>query len=105
MKIVAVSACAAGIAHTYMAAEALKKAAREAGDEIKIEIQGSLGIENRLKQSDIDEAELVVFAVNIGVRDKDRFEDKKPIIIDPGEFVSDAGEALKKAKNIASSQK
>ena len=50
MKIVAVSACAAGIAHTYMSAEALKKSAREAGDEIKIEIQGSMGTENRLTQ-------------------------------------------------------
>ncbi len=50
MKIVAVSACSAGIAHTYMAAEGLKKSAKKAGDEIKVEIQGSMGLEHRLNQ-------------------------------------------------------
>ena len=104
MKIAAITACAGGIAHTYMAAEAVKKAAREAGDEIKIEIQGAMGIENRLSQDDIDSADLIIFAVNIGVRDTDRFEDKNPIVIDPGEFVADADKALKKAKDTASSK-
>lgn len=104
MKIVAITACAAGIAHTYMAAEAMKKAVREAGDEVKIEIQGAMGIENRLKQSDIDDAELIIFAVNISVRDRDRFSDKNPIVIDPGEFISNANKALEKAKKLASSQ-
>ena len=98
MKIVAITACTGGIAHTYMAAEAVKKSAREAGDEIKIEIQGAMGIENRLKQEDIDEADLVIFAVNIGVRDTDCFEDKNPIVIDPGEFVGNGAKALEKAK-------
>ena len=100
MKIVAITACAGGIAHTYMAAEAVKKAAREVGDDIRIEIQGSMGIENRLKQEEIDEAELVIFAVNIGVRDLDRFDHKNPIIIDPGEFVANARKALEKAKEL-----
>jgi fructose PTS system EIIB component len=103
MKIVAITACAAGIAHTYMAAEAIKKAVRMAGDEIKIEIQGAMGIENRLDQSDIDAADLVIFAVNIGVRDSDRFSEKSPIVIDPGEFISDADKALAKAKAKISS--
>ncbi len=102
MKIVAITACAGGIAHTYMAAEALKKSARLAGDEIKIEIQGSLGIENKLKPEEIKEAELVIFAVNITVEQRDRFEKKNPITIDPGEFVADGAKALAKAKELAS---
>ena len=102
MKIVAISACAAGIAHTYMAAEALKKSAREAGDEIKIEIQGSMGTENRLSQEEIDEAELVIFAVNISINGRDRFDGKNPVIIDPGEFVANGAKALQKAKDEAS---
>jgi len=102
MKIVAITACAGGIAHTYMAAEAVKKAAREAGDEIKIEIQGAMGIENPLTQDEIDHADLIIFAVNIGVRDTDRFSEKNPIVIDPGEFVANAGKALEKAKTLAS---
>ncbi len=104
MKIVAITACAGGIAHTYMAAEAVKKAARLAGDDIKIEIQGAMGIENRLSEQDIEEAELVIFAVNIGVRDTDRFEEKHPIVIDPGEFVGNGEKALEKAKKQAASQ-
>ena len=47
-KIVAVTACAAGIAHTYMAAESLEKAAKKAGYKIKVETQGSIGAENVL---------------------------------------------------------
>ena len=53
------------------------KAAREAGDEIRIEIQGAMGIENRLTQEDINDADMILFAVNIGVRDTDRFSEKK----------------------------
>lgn len=101
MKIVCVTACAGGIAHTYMAAEAVTKAARLAGDEIKIEIQGAMGIENRLSEEDIEKADLIIFAVNIGVRDTDRFEDKKPIVIDPGKFVANGVTALEEAKKQA----
>lgn len=101
MNIVCVTACAGGIAHTYMAAEAVKKSTRLAGDEVKIEIQGAMGIENRLSQEDIDKADLIIFAVNIGVRDEERFEGKKPIVVDPGKFVANGVEALKEAKKLA----
>ena len=101
MKIVAITACAGGIAHTYMAAEALKKSARLAGDDINIEIQGSMGIENKLKPEEIEEAELVIFAVNITVEQRDRFEKKDPVLIDPHDFVADGDKALAKAKEMA----
>jgi PTS system fructose-specific IIB component len=98
MKIVAVSACSAGIAHTYMAAEGLKKSALKAGDEIKVEIQGSMGLENRLSQKEIDEADLVLFVTNIHIRDKDRFMNKNVIEMDPGQFIGKPDESLRKAK-------
>jgi PTS system fructose-specific IIB component/fructose-specific PTS system IIB-like component len=98
MKIIAVTACAGGIAHTYMAAEAIKKAARKAGDEIKVEIQGSMGIQDRFRQEDIDSADLVVFLVNIAVRDEDRFKGKNVVEMDPGKAVSDGDKALLLAK-------
>ncbi len=94
MKIVAITACAGGIAHSYMAAEGLKKSARKAGDEIHIEIQGSMGIEDRLSQRDIDAADLVLFVANINVREKDRFEGKTIVEIDPGKFVAHPDESL-----------
>lgn len=94
MKIVAVTACAAGIAHTYMAAEGLKKAARKAGDEVKVEIQGSMGLEDRLKQEEIDAADLILFVVNINVREKERFEGKNIVEVDPGKFIAHPDETL-----------
>jgi len=58
MKIVAVTACPTGIAHTYMAAEQLEKSARAAGHQIKVETQGAMGIENELSAQEIREAEV-----------------------------------------------
>jgi fructose-specific phosphotransferase system IIB component len=77
MKIVAVTACPTGIAHTYMAAAQLEKAAKRLGHSIKVETQGSMGIENELSADDIQDANAVVFAVEIPVRNKERFEGLK----------------------------
>ena len=73
MKLVAVTACPTGIAHTYMAAEQLEKTAKKLGHTIKVETQGSMGIENELSQEEIDAAELAIFAVGIPVRNSERF--------------------------------
>ncbi len=97
MKIVAITACGTGIAHTYMSAEGLKKAAKESGDEIRVEIQGAMGIEHGLKQEEIDAADLVIFASDIGVRGRDRFENKKIIEMDPGEIIGNPLKAYKEA--------
>ena len=73
MKIVAVTACPTGIAHTYMAAEQLEKTARRLGHTIKVETQGSMGIENELTPEDIVEALCAIFAVSLPVRNVERF--------------------------------
>ena len=65
-KLVAVTACPTGIAHTYMAADALKYAAEELGYDLKVETQGSSGNE-KLTQADIDAADAVIFAVSVNV--------------------------------------
>ncbi|MFC3494730.1 PTS fructose transporter subunit IIC [Glycomyces rhizosphaerae] len=75
MKLVAVTSCPTGIAHTYMAAEALEQAARDAGHEIHVETQGAAGAE-ALNPVDIAEADAVIFAADVDVRDKDRFAGK-----------------------------
>ena len=74
-KIVAVTACPTGIAHTYMAADALKYVAEDLGYDFKVETQGSSGNET-LTQADIDEADAVIFAVSVNVRDRSRFAGK-----------------------------
>ncbi|MFW0111448.1 PTS fructose transporter subunit IIABC [Rothia sp. CCM 9416] len=74
-KIVAVTNCPTGIAHTYMAADGLKYAAEELGYDFKVETQGSSGGE-KLTQAEIDQADAVVFAVALPVRGRERFVGK-----------------------------
>lgn len=66
-NIVAITACAAGIAHTYMAAESLTKAGKKLGHNIKVETQGSIGAENVLTDDDIKKADFVIIASDIDV--------------------------------------
>ncbi len=73
MKIVAVTACPTGIAHTYMAAEQLEKTAKKLGHTIKVETQGAMGIENELSQKDIDAAEVAIVASDIALERPERF--------------------------------
>lgn len=79
MKILAITACPVGIAHTYMAAENLQKAGKELGIDIKVETQGSTGVENALTDRDIEEADGIIIAADKTV-DKERFAGKKVII-------------------------
>ncbi|WP_210479377.1 fructose-specific PTS transporter subunit EIIC [Naasia sp. SYSU D00948] len=79
--LVAVTACPTGIAHTYMAADALVAAAKRAGAELKVETQGSAGAKP-LDQSVIDRADAVIFAVDVDVRDRARFAGK-PVVQGP----------------------
>ena len=74
MKIVAVTACPTGIAHTYLAAAQLEKAAKKLGHTIKVETQGSMGIENELSEDDIRNADAALFAIGIPVRNRERFD-------------------------------
>ena len=75
MKILAITACTAGIAHTYIAKEKLENAAKEMGDFIKVETQGSIGVENELTPEEIKEADVILIAADIRVG-KERFTGK-----------------------------
>ncbi|MGJ5755253.1 PTS system D-fructose-specific IIA component (F1P-forming) (Frc family) /PTS system D-fructose-specific IIB component (F1P-forming) (Frc family) /PTS system D-fructose-specific IIC component (F1P-forming) (Frc family) [Streptomyces puniciscabiei] len=77
-RIVAVTSCPTGIAHTYMAAESLENAGREAGVELVVETQGSAGF-TRLDPALIAAADAVIFAHDVPVRDKDRFAGKPTV--------------------------
>lgn len=82
VRIAAVTSCATGIAHTYMAADALTQAAERRGDvELRVEPQGSSG-GDRLDQTFIDSADAVIFAHDVTVRDKERFAGK-PVVDSP----------------------
>jgi PTS system fructose-specific IIC component len=77
-RVVAVTSCPTGIAHTYMAAEALENAGREAGVEIVVETQGSAGF-TRLDPAVIAAADGVILAHDVAVREKDRFAGKPTV--------------------------
>lgn len=76
MKIVAITACPTGVAHTYMAAEKLEVNAKKMGYDIHVEKQGALGIEDRIPDEKIKEADVVIFAVEVAVKEQERFNGK-----------------------------
>jgi fructose-specific phosphotransferase system IIB component len=89
MKLVAVTACPTGIAHTYMAAEQLEKTAKALGHTIKVETQGAMGIENELSKKDIAEAEAAIFAVDIEVEKRERFAGKRVLEVSVKDAIKD----------------
>lgn len=100
MKLVGVTSCPTGIAHTYMAAEALEVAAEEAGHTMQVETQGSAG-SSPLSQADIDAADAVVFAHDLEVKDKARFAGKPTIDVGVKKAVSDAPGLISQAIALA----
>lgn len=96
MRYVAITACPTGIAHTYMAAEKLQMAAAEAGHEIKVETQGSIGAENVLTAADIAAADAVIIAADKNV-EVDRFAGKKVLKVAVAEGVHKPAELLDRA--------
>ncbi|MBU5359665.1 PTS fructose-like transporter subunit IIB [Enterococcus raffinosus] len=95
MKLIAVTACPSGVAHTYLAAESLEVAAKKNNVEINVETQGSIGIENELTPEQINEAEAVILTNNIGIKNEERFKGKPVIRVSAGDCIN-KGEAIVK---------
>lgn len=98
MKILAVTACPVGIAHTYMAAENLEKAGEEMGIDLKVETQGSIGVENELTDKDIEEADGIIIASDKEVS-RDRFAGKKLLVVGVQEGIRKPKELIEKFQN------
>lgn len=96
MKVVAVTACSSGIAHTYMAAEALEVVAKKNGIDISVETQGSMGIENELAPEDIEKAVCVILTNDMHIVDEHRFEGKKVIRMSTSDVIKKADVIMKK---------
>lgn len=79
MNIIAITACATGVAHTYMAKRALEDAVKELGHSIKVETQGAMGIENELSETDIKNADVLILAVDVQISKKSRFDNIKKV--------------------------
>ncbi|GAB1329126.1 PTS fructose transporter subunit IIABC [Streptomyces sennicomposti] len=106
-RIVAVTSCPTGIAHTYMAAESLENAGREAGVELVVETQGSAGF-TRLDPALIAAADGVILAHDVPVRDKDRFAGKPTVDVGvkaginrPGELITEVRQKAARGETTA----
>ncbi|OCN05445.1 PTS sugar transporter subunit IIC [Erysipelotrichaceae bacterium MTC7] len=97
-KIIAVCACPAGIAHTYMAAENLENYAKKNGYDIKVETNGSSGVENRLNENDITAADYVIIAADTKV-EMERFKGKLLLETSVSTAVRKVDDIFKKIEN------
>lgn len=96
IKLLAVTACPNGIAHTYMAQEALEKAAAKAGVSIKVETNGSDGTKNKLTAKEIEEADAIIITADKKV-ETNRFDGKKVIQRPVSDGIRKSDELVKKA--------
>uniref|UniRef100_UPI0013EE935C fructose PTS transporter subunit IIA n=1 Tax=Vibrio vulnificus TaxID=672 RepID=UPI0013EE935C len=101
--VVCVTACPAGIAHTYMAAEYLEKAGKKIGINVHVEKQGANGIEDRLTAEQLNKADACVFAAEVAIKELERFNGIPRVEVPVAEPIKHAerilNEALEAAKN------
>ncbi|MBV6820364.1 PTS fructose-like transporter subunit IIB [Rahnella sp. PD12R] len=95
-KIVAVTACPSGVAHTYMAAEAIERAAKAKGWACKVETQGSIGLENELTVEDVAAADMVILTKDIGIKFEERFKGKVVVRVAISDAVKRADAIMEK---------
>lgn len=99
MKIVGVTSCIAGLAHTPMAAKSLEKEGARLGHQVKIEQQGAMGIMDRLSSEEIAAAEFVLIAADRSIEEEERFVGKTIIRVKIGQCVSHAADVITKCVN------
>lgn len=102
MKIIAVTSCPVGVAHTYMAAAALKKAAKKDNFEIKVETQGGLGFKNKLNKDDVANADVLILATDVACLEKERFSNIQSLEVTTKKCIRKAGEVIAQAIELVS---
>lgn len=105
MKIVGISSCPAGLAHTPMAAKALEKAGKKLGYDVKIEQQGSLGQVNKITQAEADAADFVLLATDQKVIGLERFEGKPQLRVNITTCIKAPEAVLKKCVEAVEKRK
>lgn len=96
MKIIAITACPTGIAHTFMAKKALEDAAKKLGHSIKVETQGATGIENEITPEEVKEADILILAAEVGLSKRERFENIKKVEIPIATAIKKSEAVIKK---------
>ncbi|CAK2908736.1 fructose-like PTS system EIIC or EIIBC or EIIABC component [Vibrio crassostreae] len=88
--VLAITSCPSGVAHTFLAAKSLEKAAHHLGVRIKVETQGANGIGNRITPKDIERARLVIFAHDVAIKEVERFANVKILDVSTKEAMLNA---------------
>lgn len=101
--VVCVTACPAGIAHTYMAAEYLEKAGRKLGVNVVVEKQGANGIEGRITAQQLQEAKACIFAAEVAIKESERFQGIPAISVPVAEPLRHAEALIERALALPSS--
>jgi fructose-specific PTS system IIB-like component len=105
MKFLAVTACPSGVAHTYMAAEAIANAAKKKGIDIKVETQGSIGIENKITTDDLKDADAVILTKDMPLKDVDRFKGITTVKVGVGDCIKKADAIISKVEVYVKNKK
>lgn len=104
-KIVAICACTAGMAHTYIAKQKIENEAKKRGWDYKVETQGAAGIDNLLTEQDLKTADVIVLATDISIENADRLEPYKNIIkVSTGEAVKNTVTIFNNADQISTKE-
>ncbi|MBT1883208.1 PTS 2-O-a-mannosyl-D-glycerate transporter subunit IIABC [Enterobacter mori] len=101
--VICVTACPAGIAHTYMAAEYLEKAGRKLGVNVVVEKQGANGIEGRITAQQLQEAKACIFAAEVAIKESERFQGIPAISVPVAEPLRHAEALIERALALPSS--
>ncbi|MFD1359067.1 PTS fructose transporter subunit IIB [Fictibacillus halophilus] len=101
MNIIAVTACPAGVAHTHMAAAALEASAKKLGVTIKVEKQGAMGIENKIKDKEVAEAKALILAVDTAIAKSERFDGIPTVKVSVAEAVKNPQGLINQAIELA----
>lgn len=99
MKIVAVTACTVGVAHTYIARDKLEAAAVKRGHAIQVETQGNVGIEDELSPEAIRDADIVILAADVTVAHQERFARKKVVRVPSVVAIKQADQLIRKIED------
>jgi len=100
MNIVGITACTVGIAHTYIAQKKIEIAAKKAGNNVKIETQGTIGIENKLTDEDIAQADIVLLAADVNVIGEERFAGKKVVKVSTEVAIKSPNKLIEKLQQL-----
>ncbi|MDW2068003.1 PTS fructose transporter subunit IIB, partial [Vibrio sp. 1579] len=98
--VLAVTSCPSGVAHTFLAAKSLEKAACALGIKIKVETQGANGVINRITEKDIEKAKFVIFAHDVAIKEPERFRKIKVLDVTTKDAMLNAA-ALLQARRVS----